>query len=119
MCGLCFGRRGREDEWLFLLFTFLYLFSVTLLPVFVEFDGNAVGAHVVGSDGCQQVFKRFQVVLLTEPLLGILASRLQVTWPQHAQFAVQTLTSNLDVDVTLVSLELAANLALGVGGTSN
>src|SRR4249920_3038968 len=92
---------SRKSEWFIFLF---YLFAVsllTLLPEIDEFHRDGMLPNVVPSDSGQNIFKRLFVVLMDQPVLSFFSKHVDATNSHHFKFAIQPLSTNLNVDIPL------------------
>src|ERR1700687_3051341 len=107
--GHLFGNT-RECQWLIFLFYFFAVPLLTLLPEIDEFHRDGMLPNVVPSNSCQNIFKRLFVVLMDQPVLSFFSKHVDATNSHHFKFAIQPLSTNLNVDIPLMYFKVTSNL---------
>src|SRR6266851_87782 len=69
--------------------------------------------YIVTADGCEHILKRCLAELVRQPVLVIFTQYVDITSAHDFELTVQALTSNLDIDSTLMNFQVAADFATG------
>src|SRR5437588_462408 len=92
-------------------FTAVLLVSLLAdLPTLNQLRSNSMLTDFIPTNSRQHIFKRLHLVLVCQPVLHLFSQHFNAPYPQVFELPVQALSSDLDINATLIGFEVAANL---------